>query len=58
MVHWSGGVAEAKRHDAELERSAAGLEGGAFTVLGDNLDLVEARPEVHLGEHARTSHGI
>ena len=36
-----GGVADAKWHDAELERSVAGLEGGAFTVLGDNLDLVE-----------------
>ena len=48
----SGGrVAEAKGHDAELEGAIAGLEGGAFAVLGDDLDLVEPRPEVHFGEH-------
>ena len=55
----SGGrVAEAKGHDAELEGAIAGLEGGAFAVLGDDLDLVEARTEVHLSEHSGTSHGV
>ena len=53
-----GRVAEAKGHDAKLERAVAGLEGGAFAVLGDDLDLVEARTKVHFGEHAGTSHGV
>ena len=38
--------------------TVAGLEGGAFAVLGDDLDLVEPRPEVHFGEHSGTSHGF
>ena len=55
----SGGrVAEGKGHDAELEGAVAGLEGSAFSVLGDDLDLVEPRPEVHFGEHSGTSHGV
>ena len=53
-----GRVAEAKGHDAELEGAVAGLEGGAFAVLGDDLNLVEPRPEVHFGEHSGTSHGV
>ena len=55
----SGGrVAEAKGHDAELEGAVAGLEGGAFSVLGNDLVLVEPRPEVHFDEHSGTSHGV
>ena len=46
-----GRVTEAKGHGAELERAVAGLEGGAFAVLGNDLDLVEPRPEVHFDEH-------
>ena len=53
-----GRVTEAKGHDAELEGAIAGLEGGAFAVLGDDLDLVEARTKVHLSEHSGTSHGV
>ena len=52
-----GRVAAAKGHDAELEGAIAGLEGGAFAVLGDDLYLVEARTKVHLCEHSGTSHG-
>ena len=48
-----GRVAEAKGHDAKLEGAVAGLEGGAFAVLGDDLDLVEPRSEVHFGEHGK-----
>ena len=51
-------VAETKGHDAELEGAVAGLKSGAFGVLGDDLDLVEPRPEVHFGEHSGTSHGV
>ena len=53
-----GRIAEGKWHDAELEGAVARLEGGAFAVLGDDLDLVEPRPEVHFGEHSGTSHGV
>ena len=57
-LEYGGRVAEAKGHDAELEGAVAGLEGGAFAVLGDDLDLVEPRPDVQFGEHSGTSHGV
>ena len=51
-------VTQSKRHDSELVRTVSGLEGDAFSVFGNNQNLVKARPEVHFGENARTSHSV
>ena len=51
-------VAQSKRHDSELVRTVSGLEGGAFSGFRNNQNLVEARPQVHFGENARTSHSV
>ena len=51
-------VTQSKRHDSELVRTVSGLKIGAISVFRDNQNLVEARPEVHFGENARSSHSV